>query len=223
MGILDIFKKKEKNVTQQEQQPEQKLVLRYSSGERADVIFGDDVVIDGKKLKQAEVCYTLDESKEDSLFIAKKILLEPHMTVIDNKEVEDTYNYYTSLMASGKTGAVKGFFQRQQLDMRKIMNNPIYAGILEVYENGAYRREDTEFANAYRAKCEREELAKKQERESEKSETLADKLASEVKTNDEIAANNDFWKAYEEEQTIYGPNDPRSKLVGKQTNGLEDR
>jgi len=48
------------------------------------------------------------------------------------------------MMASGKMGAVKGFFQRQQLDMRKTN----YTGILEVNEQGAYRRADTTFARA---------------------------------------------------------------------------
>ena len=77
MGILDFFKRskgtEQDNKQVADNMPEQKLILRYSSGERADVVFGNNVEIDGKMLKEVEVCYTLDERKEDSLFIAKKI------------------------------------------------------------------------------------------------------------------------------------------------------
>jgi len=217
MGILDFFKKKEKNITQPEQSQEQKLVLRYSSGERADVIFGDNIEIDGKTLKQAEICYTLDERKEDSLFIAKKILLEPHNSVIDNKSVEDTYNYYTAMMASGKMGAVKGFFQRQQLDMRKTN----YAGILEVNEQGAYRREDTTFARAYEEKCLREKQAIKEAR-AQRDKTFAEQLAEQNKSDEEVLSNRAVWDDFEKEQTYYGPNDPRGKLLGQKNKNIPE-
>lgn len=220
MGILDFFKRskgtEQDNKQVADNMPEQKLILRYSSGERADVVFGNNVEIDGKMLKEVEVCYTLDERKEDSLFIAKKILLEPHNTVIDNKNVEDTYNYYAGLMASGKMGAVKGFFQRAQLDMRKTN----YAGILEVGENGPYRREDIAFARAYEEKCEREKQALKEAR-AQKEATFAEKLAELNKPEDAVLSNRTVWDDFEKEETYYGPNDYRGKVLGQKE--LNDR
>jgi len=202
MGILD-FLRRGKNKEQENRQvvdnmPKQSLSLKYHSGQSVDVVFGDNVQIDGKTLKKAVIWYWPEMG--DAATVGKDVLLEPHTKIIDNRVYENTYEYYYNLIQSGKMGAVKGFFQQEQVKKRPTN----YLGELNFDSEGTpFRREDTEFVEKYKEKCEREEEAKRQA-------DFSKKIAKDNKTLEEIGK---YDLPEDEEPTIYGENDIRRKLM----------
>ncbi len=168
MGIFDFFKGKKKEKSEVEQGPVQNreelmgsLTMTYSSGIEAKVNFTNMKEYNGKYMQEAIVWYG-QAGKEDARVEGKKVLLEPHIGRDNNNNpIYDTEEYYKWLCENGKLGAVKGFFKKEEVDIR----DTNYLGILEFDNDGrAMRTEDPIFLAQYKVQYKEEKDRRIQER-----------------------------------------------------------
>lgn len=170
MGIFDFFKGKNNEPDKDaiEHEEVRNLVMTYSSGIVATVQFKDVTEYMGKHIQLATVWYA-DSEKEDARSIGKDFLLEPHIGQDDRgNAIYDTEAYYKSLCENGKRGAVKGFFQKEQVDKRETN----YLGVLEFDQEGrASRKEDKAFLEQYKGVYKEQKESSRQQKIDIKNRT----------------------------------------------------
>lgn len=182
MGIRDLFKKDRKGTapTVGEQPNEQPLTLKYSSGDIAQVQFGEELVelegFEGKKLQRCCITYT----KPSGEFSQKVVYLDPIMGQDQNGDiVNNTKQVYTN-MSSTKLGLVKGFFQSTQ-----VKNLPTdYIGHIGYNEDGTPNRSyDNDFYRMYKPyylQREREQKEAEAQKRAERDEAFLSDLREQV-------------------------------------------
>ena len=219
MGIFDIFRGKGKedrtndNNEEVSRGLEQDLILNYKSGDQARVVFKDMEEVDGKLLQKAIAWYGRHD-KEDAVMVGKELLLEPHIGKDrSGKEVYDTEAYYKYLAQNDKMGAVKGFFQKEQVNVRETN----YIGILEFdSQDRAIRGEDGAFLQKYRETYKmRQEEKRRSKQESENNwkkqmEDQVNKIPEGIDNPSDHATilTPDMFKDWEEEER-------EEKAIGK--------
>ncbi|MEG2348665.1 MAG: hypothetical protein RSB67_03355 [Clostridia bacterium] len=143
MGIMDFLKRK-KETQEEPEENKEKFILNYSSGQKAEIDFGEIEQVEEKLLQKINIMYI----EKNQSFKGKSYYVEPiNLQRAENGDlINETEQYYKNL-AKQNISLTKGFFKGEELD--KLSTD--YIGFIGQDEDGKYNRSyDNEFLVKYK-------------------------------------------------------------------------